>query len=87
VIAVVTGDLPPPSLEDLSAQVAPTPLFLVYAANGQGGEDLNPHYYAAAREPKELWEITSGGHTGGYDAVPEEYERRVVGFFDAALLP
>jgi hypothetical protein len=26
-----------------------------------------------------------GGHTGGYDADPKEYERRVVRFFDDSL--
>ncbi len=26
------------------------------------------------------------GHAGGLDAQPEEYEARVVGFFDRALL-
>jgi hypothetical protein len=32
-----------------------------------------------------LWK-TDSGHTGGYDAAPREYERRVVTFFDDALL-
>ena len=42
-------------------------------------------YHAAASEPKELWEIPESGHTGGIDARPDEYERRVVGFFDRSL--
>jgi hypothetical protein len=33
-----------------------------------------------------LWEVPGARHTGGLDAQPQEYERRVVGFFDAALL-
>jgi hypothetical protein len=61
-------------------------VFFIYATNGQGGENLNPDFYAAAREPKQLWEVTAGKHTGGITAVPAEYERRVVGFFDRALL-
>jgi fermentation-respiration switch protein FrsA (DUF1100 family) len=44
------------------------------------------NYRAAAHEPKELWEIPESTHTHGIDARPQEYERRVVGFFDAALL-
>ena len=56
------------------------------ASDGQGGEELNPDYFEAAGEPKTLWEIPEGGHTGGIDAQPEEYEARVVGFFDRALL-
>jgi len=41
---------------------------------------------AAAGGPKELWELPEAGHTGGLDARPGEYERRVVGFFDRYLL-
>ena len=84
--AIFAGRLPPPSLEDLVPRIAPRPVLLVYAAHGQGGEDLNPEYFAAAGEPKELWRIPDGGHTGGIDARSGEYERRVVGFFDRALL-
>jgi hypothetical protein len=51
-----------------------------------GGEELNPACYEAAGEPKLLWEITVAGHTDGIDALPEEYERRVVQFLDGALL-
>jgi hypothetical protein len=32
-----------------------------------------------------LWEIPRAGHTGGISATPDEYERRVIGFFDHAL--
>jgi fermentation-respiration switch protein FrsA (DUF1100 family) len=84
--AVFAGRLPPSSLEDLVPRIAPRPVLLVYAAHGQGGEELNPVYFAAAGEPKELWRIPDGGHTGGIEARLEEYERRVVGFFDRALL-
>ena len=35
---------------------------------------------------KEIWEITDAGHTDGLSAHPEEYERRVIAFFNAALL-
>jgi uncharacterized protein len=84
--AVLSGDAPPRSLEDLVARVSPTPIFLIYAGHGQGGEDLNPAYYRAAREPKTLWQIPEAGHTGGIEARPREYEERVVAFFDQALL-
>ena len=84
--AIFAGRLPPPSLEDVVPRIAPRPVLLVYAAHGQGGENLNPDYFAAAGEPKELWRIPDGGHIGGIDARSGEYERRVVGFFDRALL-
>ena len=82
--AAFTSDLPPPSLKDLSADIT-VPVFFIHATPGQGGENLTPTYYEAANEPKELW-AAEGGHTGAIDAEPQEYERRIVGFFDDALL-
>jgi dienelactone hydrolase len=84
--AVFSWDVPPPSLEELVARISPVPILLVYAGNGQGGEDLNPTYFDAADEPKTLWEIPEAGHTGGLETRPDEYEQRVVAFFDQALL-
>jgi dienelactone hydrolase len=84
--ALFSNDLPPASLEDLSAKIAPTPVFFIYAVPGQGGEaELTETFYDAAKEPKEIWLVPGAAHTGGIEAQPEKYERRVVGFFDAAL--
>jgi hypothetical protein len=41
--------------------------------------ELNPVFFRAAREPKALWTIHGGTHSGGIRARPAEYERRVVG--------
>ena len=85
-IAVMSGTAPPPSLTDLVPRIAPRPLFLIYAGQGGGGEELNPDYYRAASSPKTLWEIDEAGHVGGFQARPSEYEQRVTRFFDRALL-
>jgi hypothetical protein len=86
-IALFSNSTPPASLDDLAARIAPTPLFLIYAVPGQGGEaELSQLYFDSAREPKEIWLVPEAGHTGGIEAQPAEYERRVVGFFDRALL-
>jgi hypothetical protein len=86
-IAVFSNHTPPPSLKDLVGRIAPTPVFFIYGEHGQDGErNLNPTYYAAAGEPKALWEVRGSGHVGGITAQPREYERRIVGFFDQALL-
>ncbi|HET6643357.1 MAG TPA: CocE/NonD family hydrolase [Gaiellaceae bacterium] len=82
--AVWTSNLPPRSLTDLSAEITQPALF-IHATPGQGGETLTEKYYDAAKGPKEYW-AAPGGHTGAIDAAPEEYERRVVGFFDRSLL-
>jgi uncharacterized protein len=82
--AVFASDLPPPGLNDLSAEIS-EPLFVIYSDLGQGGETISRQYYDAAKGPKELW-AAPGGHTGAISAAPDEYERRVIGFFDDNLL-
>ena len=82
-----SGEAPPRSLVQAAAAVSPRAVFFIVAERGQGGEDvLTVPYYEAAGESKELWEVPGAGHTGGLRAQPEEYERRVVGFFDRELL-
>jgi hypothetical protein len=83
-IAVFSNHAPPASLRDLAAKVD-EPLLLIAAPNSQHGEELNRLYARAAGETATLWEIPEAHHVGGIDARPEEYERRVVGFFDEAL--
>ena len=58
---------------------------LIAAADGNFNERLNAVCYSRARKPKAVWTVPRGGHTGGLAALPRDYERRVVGFFDAAL--
>ena len=84
--AVLSNSTPPPALVDLVGRISPRAAFFVYAGKGQGGEELNPRYYAAAGAPRQLWKIVEALHTGGLAARPAEYERRVTGFFDRFLL-
>lgn len=86
-VALFSDKMPPESLKDLVGRIAPTPVFFIYGEHGQDGErNLNPTYYRSAHEPKAIWEVPGSGHTGGINARPKEYERRVIGFFNRALL-
>jgi hypothetical protein len=58
----------------------------VSATQGNPDEALNRAYRDAGGPTASLWEIAGAGHTGGIAAAPEEYERKVIGFFDDALL-
>lgn len=73
---------------DRLSQISPRPVFLVYGTNDPGFPSASGwRMLAAAREPKSLWVVPGGTH-GGFDRlVPDEFERRVVGFFSGALLP
>ena len=83
-IAVTANQLPPENLKDLAGRTK-APLLLIAAPNSGHGEELNRGYARAAGDAAELWEIPEAGHVGGLQARPEEYERRVVGFFDREL--
>ena len=84
--ALFTDDRPPEDLLGLVPKISGA-TFFVYGEKGQPGErPANEAFYAAARGPKELWEVPGSGHMKGIEAQPAEYERRVVGFFDRSLL-
>jgi len=85
-LTVMSGTPPPPALDEVVGQIGPRPLFLIYAAHGGGGEELNPDYFEAASEPKTVWRVDEAEHVGGFDARPRQYAERVIGFFDQALL-
>jgi len=85
--AVFSNHRPPSPIVDVIGKIAPRPVFLIYTDPGMGGEAIQqPKYYAAANEPKAIWKVPGAEHTGGIQARPAEYERRVAGFFDHALL-
>jgi uncharacterized protein len=85
-LAVFSGQSPPANLRSLVPKIAPRPVFLIQAPNSGYGEELNDGYHRAAKGPAINWRIPEAKHTGGLDARPDEYERRVVGFFNDALL-
>jgi uncharacterized protein len=72
---------------DAIAKISPRPVFLM-----QGGADTlipidsGQRLYEAAGEPRQLWFEPQVGHGGFGHARAEEYEARVVAFFDRYLL-
>ena len=86
-VRVLSGTSPGDPLEELVADVSPTPLLLV-ATGGSLPEELgvNRIYAEAAQEPVELWELPGVNHTAAIRERPKKYERRVIGFFEDALL-
>jgi dienelactone hydrolase len=83
-VAVSSNQAPPANLRDLAAKVD-EPMLLIAAPIHGAGEQLNRGYAAAAGDSATLWEIPEADHMGGQESRPEEYERRVVGFFDEHL--
>jgi dienelactone hydrolase len=84
---LLSGVSPGEPLRDLVARISPTPLLLIATGRDLPAElDANRLYAAAAREPVEHWELPDVNHTAALRERPQEYEERVVGFFDDALL-
>jgi fermentation-respiration switch protein FrsA (DUF1100 family) len=69
------------------AEISPRPILILAGRQDPiTGPDAGQRYYAAAGEPKDLWFDPDVGHVSFLKSYPDEYERRVVSFFDAALL-
>lgn len=84
---VFSGSTPGEPLKELVARISPTPLLLISTGGSLPIErDFNRIYAKAAREPVELWDLPEVNHTAAIRERPEEYQRRVVSFFDNALL-
>lgn len=83
-MAVFSDTRPPEHLEKLVPRIAPRPVMLIWAKENDTAT-LSRKYLEAAGPTAEGWEVPEGGHTGGLEARPAEYERRVVSFLDGAL--
>jgi pimeloyl-ACP methyl ester carboxylesterase len=79
-----TGVAAPMPVRVAIAAIAPRPLLLIGGGNDQPAIE---HLAASAGEPTAVWIIPEAGHIEGLRVRPQEYEDRVVRFFDEALLP
>lgn len=66
--------------------ISPRPLLILQGgADRQVSPSSGQRLFDAAKEPKQLWFEPAVGHTQFFKMMPEEFEKRVVGFFDAHL--
>jgi fermentation-respiration switch protein FrsA (DUF1100 family) len=83
---LITGmDINQLSPVDVIGDIAPRPILLIYGSHEvslPGGR----HQKAAAGDNAKLWIVEGAGHGNYVDVASEEYERRVITFFDEALL-
>lgn len=85
-LALFSNESPPPRLIDLVPRIAPRPTLLIWAPEGGNVETMNPMYQRLIGPSADIWAMHDVEHIKGLESQPEEYERRVVGFFDLALL-
>ncbi|MEM7352888.1 MAG: alpha/beta fold hydrolase [Acidobacteriota bacterium] len=73
----------PEAVVDVIGRIAPRPVFLIGTSELE--RKVVRRYFDFAGEPKILWEIPEAGHGGGFEARPEEYRDKLVGFFEQLL--
>ncbi len=76
-----TGVKHPVSLLDSIPQIAPRPILFIDGEPGRAAR----HFYQVAGDPKSIWIIPGGGHIDGLTVNRQEYEQRVIDFFNLAL--
>lgn len=85
-LLLFSNEPPPSDLVETVHLIAPRPVLLIWAPNSPNEEGLNPIYQRQIGPSADLWTLEDAPHVGGLRTHPDEYERRVVGFFDRALL-
>jgi pimeloyl-ACP methyl ester carboxylesterase len=81
--ALLTGNkIPPPQASRIEKVVSP--VFYI-SGNVWTERELNGEWNEKTTATHELWEVDAG-HTSGLKTHPEEYERRVITWFDTYLL-
>ena len=66
-------------------QISPRPLLLIYGEHETESGHAHEQYESAG-DPKDLWIVPNCGHGDYLHAAPEEWEQRVVTFFDVTFL-
>jgi pimeloyl-ACP methyl ester carboxylesterase len=84
VASVLTGSLPPPSIESQVGKLT-TPVFFISSGRVAEERELNRIWVEKVQTTHQVWEVDAG-HTEGLKHFPDEYERRVVAFFNEHLL-
>jgi pimeloyl-ACP methyl ester carboxylesterase len=84
-VSLWTGIPIPPGVTAVMGEIPPRPILFIDTGQGEA-RVLVRHFYEVADEPKELWEISETFHGGQFDARPEEYEEKMITFFNNALL-
>jgi fermentation-respiration switch protein FrsA (DUF1100 family) len=80
-----SGEPIPPAWIETLPQIAPRPILIVSAGLSSFEGPSNARYVAHAGANAEQWLVPEAGHGAPFRARPDEYKRRMLALFDAAL--
>ncbi|MEW6580880.1 MAG: alpha/beta fold hydrolase [Chloroflexota bacterium] len=84
-VQLLSGDDPPKPLLDSMTEAQSTAFLLIAAGSNALEVDFNTLFAETVGERATLWVAPDASHTGAFKRYPDEYERRVIEFFDAVL--
>jgi pimeloyl-ACP methyl ester carboxylesterase len=85
VVHLIRGTREPAPLDELVPLIKPRPFLIVSGARDKGDSSLDDTWARADGRAGVLWKADAQ-HTRALVTFPREYERRIVGLFDRALL-
>jgi hypothetical protein len=86
-VRLFSGERPPdPTILDSIIAAQSTRLLLIAGGDVAAEVDYNELFAEKVGERATLWVAPDVGHTRAFGRYPDEYEQRVVAFFESALL-
>lgn len=85
-VALLTGDKAPTPLLDSMVEAESTQYLFIAAGAQEMEAAFNQRFVEAVGPRAALWVAPEVTHIGAFARYPDEYEQRVIAFFDAALL-
>jgi pimeloyl-ACP methyl ester carboxylesterase len=76
----------PLSTVDAIERISPRPVLLISGMQSEYEQALQRKLFAAAGEPKTLWEVPEAGHAASWSTNPDEYQEKILSLFNQALL-
>lgn len=83
---LLTDAAPPATLRRAVRAAAPRPVLVISAGERPDEAYVARSLHAAAPGTVQTWDVPGAAHTGALRARPQDWERRVTAFLDAALL-
>lgn len=81
----LTDASPPMSLRSAVTRASDTHFLLITAGNVDDEASAASYIKSGASDRVVVWTVEGAGHTDGFDAEPDDWQERVVGFFDERL--
>jgi hypothetical protein len=84
-VQILSGETPPEPLLNSMIATPATSYLLIAGGDNEREVAFNELFTASVGERTTLWIAPGAPHTGAFGLYPDEYERRVIAFFDAAF--